>query len=898
MRPHRLAQLFIALVALLLVRGVFFPPGWLAFDDLIPFMHADQIWEFLTASWNDYYQWPEVRGRYSVLGTPFRYLPLVPVGLLLGSLLAGLGAYRLTAYVQRAVGGFASPLGPLAAALFYLFIVFASKAHQVHTLFLGSALLPWTLLAFLRAVDPSAAVLWRRRALWAALTAVLLAINPAIHLVLLGYGALTALALAAGLTGQWKETLWAWGIVTLFGLLPYGLWLQSGGPGLTTAATASVPPELLEAWSGPFLQRFLLPMGLSLPETYRAGNYVFIDDLFARYPLATALFAIFPALALWALWRFRRRSLAVMIGLLWLGAVLMATGVYYRFSGYRLLIALTELPGLLAAPAQITLAVLRNPDRWLLLGVLMLAVLAGLGLSIFWRSLARLSLLQRNPALRALFLAVIGSAFLAPFAAHPAFRPLFTGDLGGVLRPAPLPPSYREALTMIDREKTLYLPLMGSRPLRWNFSKKTQDEALALLHGGPSMEGVTGSPLLNQLYLSYAYYKLLYRQAGTALGRYLSLGGFRYLLFHDDVENPLWPEEFERVRRSLEDQRDLELRYEGGDVRLYENASFAAPEPVPLQGVIAFDGSLDELYALLESGVDPARVGLLHVGEGDLDWETFARWAEPLGPWLIVYSPGNEDDLLLSLLAGSERAGAVAYPELGWGEEALRWWDYRWLNISAFNFVRFQERYGRFGVEGAHGYKLAATVEEGAEVPFELATSRPGSYALFLRAYAPQGARVALDLDGLYRREVFIEPFDGYRFLRVDTLYLKSGRHRLTVKALSNAPVVLNLAYVIPTAELQEYQGRFDRLIGLVSRARSLEEIEALIDGLPELPKDPQNVALLGYYGSVYWEERELEWTDSGGRSGRATPKRSWLIGHLYELPEGVSAEALWVRTR
>ena len=145
MGSHRWAQLLLALLAVLFVRVPLLSSGWLAFDDLIPLMYPHQIGDFVASAWNDYYQWPEVRGRYSLLGTPFRYLPLIPVGLLLGSLLAGLGAFRLTLYVQRLVGLLSGAFGPLVAGTFYLILTLASKAHQLHTLFLGMGLLPWML---------------------------------------------------------------------------------------------------------------------------------------------------------------------------------------------------------------------------------------------------------------------------------------------------------------------------------------------------------------------------------------------------------------------------------------------------------------------------------------------------------------------------------------------------------------------------------------------------------------------------------------------------------------------------------------------------------------------------------------------------------------------------------
>ena len=867
-----IASAALALLALRLVWVPLTQPGWLAFDDLIPLMHFRQVIDFLTQTWNDYYQWPEVRGRYSLLGTPFRYVTLIPWGLLLGSLLTGLGAFRLAAYVQRVLNLGNSVWGPLVAGTFYLLVIFASKAHQLHTLFLGAALLPWTLLAFLKVLEAHTIWVQVRRGV---VSALLLMLNPAIHLVILGYGALTVLALAALFNRSMrKQALIAWVLVTVLGLGPYAMWLRMTGPGLTTAATASVPPSLLDAWSGPFWHRLVLPLGLSLSETYRTGTYTFVDELFAQYAQSWG-FILYPVLALLGLTvplvyrHTQRRELALGFGLIWLGGVFMATGTEHMLSGYRLLLALTEGPSILSILAQVVLAVLRNPDRWLIPASLALALLASFGVTVLTRRAIALSVL-------------IVVLALSPFVVHPAFRPLFSGNLGGVLQPVLLPGAYRQALRIIDGQKTLYLPLMGSRPLRWNLSKKTQDEALILLHGGPSIEGVTGGPLLNQLYVGYAYYEGLYEgRMLQNLGDYLALAGIRYVFFHNDVEalqGVTLPGEFTRLLKGLKAQPELRLVYQQDDVWLFENTRWRPTQPEPLEAVVAFGGSLDELVQLLTAGLDPQAFGLLYVGEGDLNWATFQRWAKMLNSRLLVYIPltGHEEDFLLSLLASDENNwGAVVYPELGWSKDAQRWWDHRWLNISVSNFPKFKERYGQFGVEGAQNYKLAATIEANATLTLELPVEAPGGYQLFLRALAPEGARLHVELNGeLYARELVLEPSSQYRFWEVERLQLRPGRYLLTIQTLTNAPIVINLVYLIAERVLMEQQTRWQELQKQFARANALDELIRWVKRIRTTPKG--SLDLRGLYGPLYWHQRTLQGT---------VPQRSWLVGHLYALP-------------
>ena len=884
---ERLAGLSLVGLALVLVRVPLMQPGWLAFDDLIPLMYPRQVWDFLTQAWNDYYQWPELRGRYSLLGTPLRYHALIPWGLLLGCLLAGLGAFRLTADLQRRVGletAAPCPWGPLLAGAAYMMLVLASKAAQLHTLFLGAGLLPWTALTALRALDASTA---SSQLGWSLLTALLLLLNPAVHLVLLGYVMITVL------TWLHRGGL-VWAVITLASLGPYSLWLLASGAGPSAAAiaAASGSPTLLAAWSGPFWHRLLLPMGVSLPETYRTGLYVFVDGLFARYPEASYAFTVYTGLAL----------LGLAWGLIWIGGAFMASGVYHALSGYRALILWAEgaerLWEPLALPARVVLTVLRNPDRWTLPAALALFALAGLGLSLVITAVLRWCV-RFGPRLSvggsrasALVGLVVLSAALIPFGVHPAFRPLGSGDLGGVLRPVPLPASYREALELVQGQKVLYLPLMGARPLRWNAHKKTQDEALALLHGGPSLEGMTGGPLLNQLYAGYLYYRGLYEGALVGKGNggedgglaaYLTLAGIRYVLFHDDVEGlpgVTLAEEFTRVRAALEAQRALPLRLQRGDVWVFENPLWRPPEPEVLEGVIVFWGTLDEMVELLRFDPTlPRRFALLHAGEGDVDWPTLKGLAEALGPRLLLYAPRVEslDRLPLSPLAATP-VGAVAYPELGWSAEARRWWDHRWLNISAANFPKFAARYGRFGVEGAHGFRLAATVDAGTELGLELVVPEAGLYALFLRLSAPEGAWLDLELNGgLYAQEVVLEPFSSYRFVLVDRLQLKPGRHVLSVRSRTNAPLIVNLAYAVRTDVLRRVQREWEELQQQVAWAKTPTQLFTLVRRAQEGPSASASSTptLWGLYGPLYWSARE--WAG-------LKPLRSWIVGHLYAL--------------
>jgi len=846
-------------LSLFLLRGTLGTAGILAFDDLIPLFHPSQIWDFMFQPWNEYYQRPEVRGRYSLIWTPLRYAPLIPWGLLFTSIMVGLSAYGLAAHLCRRLERQAVPLqllAPIFGGSFYLLMVFSSKAHQLHTLFVGAGLFPLMLLAFLKALEVKKL---KSSLPWAAAAALLLLINPSIHLVLLGYGT-TLLLVPFHLS---RDKLWtvlnSLAIVTLLGLVPYSIWLALSS---SSPATAAVPFGLVKAWSGTLLERLLIPIGLSLPETQASGAYAFAADLMERYPGASALFALYTLLGLSALWLWRRQKLVWALGLLWALSIFMATGVQYEISGYRVLMWLAGSQGLPAEAAGEVLTVLRNPDRWLFPALLALALLGSCALYKIFALLR-----GANLPLQAGVGFIAFGVLAAPFLLHPGFQPIFSGDLGGVLRPAQLPQAYLEALKIIGREKTLYLPIMGTRRLKWNHLRKTQDEVFALLHGGPSIEGATGSPLINQQYLGFAYFELLYKDKARHLGRYLGLAKVRYVLFHDDVEDPFFPDEFSRVLQALKDQRDLKLIYKREGIYLFENLSVSVKNLFPLGGLIVTGGGLADLAELLELGVDPRRVGLLHAGEGDLGWEELEAWAEQLGDRLILLVPqagGREglEDLMLSLL--TRHVGVAVYPRPGWEESAEAWVSHRELNIHVVSFARFAEKYGLFGVEDALGHKVIATDQEGATFKFEFEIADEGHYKLYIRAAGD--TKLAVEVDGgLYLKELGLET-RSYRFLPIEVLFLRPGRHTIAVRNLSNSPLVINLAYLIPPEELAHYRGKFEQLVEGV-RIAAPDEILAVTQGLRGVP------GLYGYYGELFWERRVLE----GMR-----PYRSWLVGSLY----------------
>jgi len=870
MKKHLIAVSVLVLLSFIMVREVLFTPGILAFDDLIPHLHANQTIDFVTQAWNNYYQWPEVRGRYSIFGTLFRYAPIIPLSLWFICTLAGVGVYFLSTFVQREVGvRNESTLAAIASGFFFMAILFSAKSHQFYSLFLGAALLPWLFVCFLNSIKAQSK--WW---LWALAGVGFLLINPAIHMVILGFGAITLMMLVSFIQHRWIGFK-VWSVVAIFGLVPYGYWVWVSNQGIISAAMGSVPLNLnlVRSWSGPFFERILLPMGLSLPETHASptGQYVFADQLFSRYPIETAFFGLFALLAVIALWRFRTHWLLLSFGLLWTITIMMGSGIHHSISFYSFFLALAEGEGVFASLINGLLAVLRNPYRWLLLGAMLLATLSGLGLTFL---LSRFKQRWQDWSMAAGAVAVV--MWLFPFVAHPAFQPVFYGDLGGVLRPMPLPNAYENALELVEQEKVLYLPIMGgARPLSWNNLKKTPDEAFALLHGGPSMEGSTGAPLPNQEYLGYLYFELLYEQKTTHLGRYLNFAGFRYLFFHDDVENPKPEDEFVKTRQALELQTDLELIFHQDNVYLYENLSWKPNEFTPLDGVIAFDGSLDSIQQLIDSDIDLNRVGLIRADEGDLDWQTFSNWVERLEQKVIAFSPSGRDQFLLNLLARS--TGEVAYPLLERNENSLKWRDHAWLNVSVNNFSRFKQDYQRFGIDGAFNHRLVATSEGNLTQAFHFTIKDSGVYALFLRGMAAQGSHLSLRLDDVYETDLFFEPSTNYQFLPVEELFLSAGTHQIEIETLSNAPVILNMAYAIETSEWVAVQNVFESYQGL-TLAKSIDELADAIERA-ETQEASSTLSLLGYRGKHYWQQR---WLETNGQQAR--PWRNWMVGSLYVL--------------
>lgn len=854
------------LLSLFLLRDTLFSPGILTFDDMIPFHHFHQIGDFMFQSWNDYYQWPEVRGRYAFLWTPLRYAPWMPLGLLFACVMIGLGAYGLSAHLYQRfqpMENSLQKLAPILAGGLYLILIFSSKAQQLNTLFLGAAFYPMALHAYLKASGSEMKKFW----MWALLAALLLVINPAIHLVVLGYGTLTFLMLVQLFSKDHRKAgVLGWLIITLAGLVPYSIWILGAAAAPTTAATASVPLTLIEAWSAPFQERLLLPVGLSLTETQATGIYTFVGDLFERYPLGSWLFAIYSAASGLSLIFWRKSLMAWGFGLLWLLTVFMSTGLYYNISGYQVLISLAQSDGILSTIAGAVLTILRNPDRWLFPASLCLVVLSG---ALFYGLFRWLK--ETNWEIKAGGGLLGVAIFAIPLVMHPAFQSTFSGNLGGLLKPAPMPVAYREALDIIDAEKTLYLPLMGTRQLRWNHNKKTQDEPFALMHGGASIEGATGSTLINQSYVGYLYFELLYQQKTTQLGQYLNLNGIRYVLFHDDVLDPFVEDEFETVLTTLKAQQDLELVYERDQVYLFENQSNPAPVSLnPLNGLILSYGGMDDVAALIESGVDPLKTGLLQLQEGDLDWDTFAYLVQNHPSDISLYAPQGHEDLFLLLLAS--KTGHLISPTPGWDAASEDWETHRELNIHVNNFNKFKGKFGYFGVEQALHHRLIATDVEGAVFPFEFEITTPGQYQLYLRVSAPAGSRLQLSIaDHNYEQDVLLSGTQRYHFVPVDTLHLNKDKYRLQLENLTNFPVVVNALYLVPVQNVDTYRALFESHLSALNVANTTQALAESIQA------SAPSGEWIGYYERSFWNQHRLL------KDGRYhMPLRSWMVANFY----------------
>ena len=185
--------------------------------------------------------------------------------------------------------------------------------------------------------------------------------------------------------------------------------------------------------------------------------------------------------------------------------------------------------------------------------------------------------------------------------------PSFTGDLDEALVPVPLPDSLTAANEwLMDQEgdvKVSWVPVTNGRELDWN--ERPSGDLYTSLSSIPSI-GVNWNrhPVL---YYSHAYDALVSDRIAD-FDKLLSPLNTRYVAFHDDVKTGhihtgvepvavLIESGEEALTLHLEEQRDMHLAWEHGDISIYEATDVAPPLFVP-QRISVATGDLTLLTSL------------------------------------------------------------------------------------------------------------------------------------------------------------------------------------------------------------------------------------------------------------------------------------------------------------
>lgn len=868
---HGVAPAVLLCVAIVLCRGIW-SPGIITFDDLLPLQTTEQLSSFMFSDWNDFYQRPEMRAQAGFFWVWLRWHPLMRIGLVFSTILLALGAYvltlRLIISVSRPrVTGVKEHSVAVCAAIYYLLFALVSMAHQLSTIYIGMALLPWTLVCMLRGLEADS-----RRWAWPLVAGVLLMVNPSPHIQLLLL-LLLPVMLVVLLGARVLRLRHALSGFLLFCAPWIGFQTLTVLPTLAAGLLEEVVPvrwAILRAQSRSLLEAFLLPIDKSVPLTHQTGQYTFAPQLLRSGGITSAVLVVHVLLAVGAAVR-RRTPLILGLMAMYLLTALMATGVEYDSNPYQLMFRAAEIP-MVGVPMRYASMILRTPSRWLLMGSLLVAALSAIGIHELMTQASKIAAGKKR-ALTSAVCALCAAIYLAPFALETALHPVWSGDLGGALKPMPVPAHWQAALEHVDGAMTLYLPIVGGRQIVWEGDRrKVTDELFCLLHGGPSIEGDSGSSLMNQRYVGYMYYYLLYERKSANIGRYLNLIGIEYVVFHDDLlEAPYYhtPHEFARVLDALLQQRDLELIYVGGGVNVFRNLSFQKYEMEPARGLILYRGTGAALSKLLEEGVTPPGVVLLRVDEGDLDWHGFKSLLSVAGDRTVLFDKGDGNGMLLDLISSNYGTRVFFRIDPLSPKQQSDWRDQVYLNATTIGHRRFFDRYGVFGIDGALEGKIVATDVLGAEVTAGFSMKRSGVYEVYIRAAAPRGEVTLRVTSGGVSQDLVLRRTEGFGFWKVGEFFLGEGNQSVSVELQSaRQPVVLNMVYVIDRETRERLEEDFGDLVGNLG-VTVANDVKDVVDWY-SVPKE--RVDALSYSNvSFYRELRRLD-------DGEHCVLRAWLI--------------------
>lgn len=375
--------------------------------------------------------------------------------------------------------------------------------------------------------------------------------------------------------------------------------------------------------------------------------------------------------------------------------------------------------------------------------------------------------------------------------------PSVNGWFGDKYVPLKMPEEYYMVNNWLANQngdfKVSWLPPYNGRGTTWGSPITGPFEILS--SNRPTIGNIHPMTPFTAHYYEYIYSESLLTNKTVYFGKYLSILGSRYILFHDDIVRA--EEEAKIAIANLKSQKDLEFVKKDGFIYIFKNKNNNSQVFIPSQNFIV-GGDLNIATSLnVIDAFDPSSSGLLYT-----DQVKVKNYPEVDG---IIFNSKNEiNDIAFAQIDDQYFIAPSTYTNRFSPTEV---WSTTGLNDDWIAYFRFKSLTNPWEFDYNKG--IAISDVSGSSSPHTLVIpvniQKSDTYELYARVLEnPDGGKLTVSFDGESFDIVTVDKASNFVWKKIGTFNLSGGEHSM-VLVNNNGFNAVNVFALMPQEMAERY---------------------------------------------------------------------------------------------
>ncbi|MFC1961742.1 hypothetical protein ACFLWN_01655 [Chloroflexota bacterium] len=463
--------------------------------------------------------------------------------------------------------------------------------------------------------------------------------------------------------------------------------------------------------------------------------------------------------------------------------------------------------------------------------------------------------------------------------------PIVSGDNRGTMNPMLVSQPYNNVGSWFNRDggnyRVAWLP--PSDAAEWNPHGDSADEwqrvhvayMTPLLSSKPITNlrgiGLPTKPVERGKLEQYIYY-LLDKGKGGSIGKLLAMENAKYILYHDDI---LDREEFQELFTNLREIEDLTLVYNQDYIYVFENKDYLPYIQAKDEGILVV-GGLRSLGLIAKTDIAvPDKRSFIFLEQSARNSEQMEETLK-LTDTIIFYGNKYFDDFLLSSLDGK-----YYYP-------ALDCWQNDYRSPWKRDFFYSENWQQRIRVNPMSNWDfdlnlgIMTTSESGVDLDFKV-TTEEDSYEIWVRSLLSyDGGSLDAYIDGEKIKYInsYSSVSEEFKWHKLGLVDLSQGQHEIKLKTTNGFNAVNTIA-VIPAKTFEQHREKFHDQI----QSHSTKLIYA---------KNPYQMHDYVSSANVSISENPSDWKPDNGWAKKSLDTINFIEGNSSLKVEGSGATHGW----